>query len=319
MYPCYNGEFPKLNHIYSSPWFKHIEVALRAEDAFKLTQGDAIPQPDHQWIQLADLRRWKGKAIGLIFESCTTTAQQYLEGFTNPREMWNLLSEKLKTVASWAGRMATLTQSSRVRPVEGKPIADYISTLLYFRDQLSGNEEPITHSTFISHLLITLLAAFDMFSDILLGQRTVDELMAKIREMENTLRTRQADYRSTNTSSTPVIANALAAKVPRPTGYFRGKCGRRPTTSSRRDDNLACWYCNKRGHRQDTCRTKKKAEEAGMERLGKRRRTVDVREIESAGAASYATMEALVAQINRTSTSDNGVIDSGVLHHLCRN
>ena len=319
MYRSKYGEFPKLNHINYSQWRKHIEVALRAEDAFELTQGDEIPPPDHQRIQLADFRRRKGKAIALIFESCTTTAQQYLEGFTNPREMWNLLSEKLNTAASRAGRMATLRQFSRARPVEGKPIVDYISTLLYFRDQLSGTEEPITDSTFISHLLMTLPAVFDTFSDILLGQRTVDELIAKIRETEDTLRTRQADYRSTNTSSTLVNANALAAKVPRRTGYFRGKGGRRPTTSSRRDDNLACWYCNKRGHRQDSCRTKKKAEEARTERLGKRRRTVDVREIEPAGAAAYATVQALVAQINRTSTSDNWVIDSGASHHLCRN
>ena len=153
--------------------------------------------------------------------------------------------------------MATLRQFSGARPVEGKPIADYVSTLLYFRDQLSGTEEPITDSTFISLLLMTLPAAFDMFSDILLGQRTVEELIAKIREMEDTLRTCQADYGSTNTSSTLVNANALAAKVPRPTGYFRGKGGRRPTTSSCRDDHLACWYWNKRGHRQDSCLAKK--------------------------------------------------------------
>ena len=116
--------------------------------------------------------------------------------------------------------------------------------------------------------------------------------LEKIRETEDTLRTRQADYRRTNTSGTMVNTNALAARVPRRTGYFRGKGGKRPTTtsSSRRDDNLACWYCNKKGHGQDSCHTKKKAEEARMERLGKRRRIVDARETEPAGVASYATV-----------------------------
>ena len=83
--------------------------------------------------------------------------------------------------------MTDLCQFSRARPVERIPIVHYISTLLYFRDQLSGTEEPITDSTFISHLLMTLPATFNTFSDILLGQRTADELTAKIREMENTL------------------------------------------------------------------------------------------------------------------------------------
>ena len=113
MYRSKYGEFPKLNHINYSQWRKHIEVALRAEDAFELAQGDENPPPDNQRIQLADFRRRKGKAMALIFESCTTNAQQYLEGFTDPREMWNLLSEKLNTAASRAGRMATLHQFSR--------------------------------------------------------------------------------------------------------------------------------------------------------------------------------------------------------------
>ena len=215
--------------------------------------------------------------------------------------------------------MATLRQFSRARPAEEKPIIDYISTLLYFRDQLSGTEESITDSAFISHLVMTLPASFDTFSDNLLGQRTVNESIAKVKETEDTLRPRQADYRSTNTSSTVVNANPLAARIPKRSGYFRGKGGRRPTTRTRRDDNLSCWYCNKRGHRQDSCRTKKKAEEVRTERLGKRRRTADMRESETAGVAAYATVQAPVAQISMTSTSDNWVIDSGALYYLCRN
>jgi len=140
--------------------------------------------------------------IALIFESCTTSTQQYLDGLTDPREMWTLLGEKLNSLALRAGHMSTLRQFSRACPVPGKPIAEYVSTLLYFRDQLSGTEEPITESALISHLLMTLPASFDTFSDILLGQRTVDELIVEIKETEDTLNTCQADYRSTNTSRT---------------------------------------------------------------------------------------------------------------------
>ena len=117
MYRSKYGEFPKLNHINYSQWHKYIEVALRAEDAFELTQGDEITPQHHQRIQLADFQRRKDKAIALTFESRTTTAQQYHEGFTNPREIWNLLSlsGKLNTAASRAGWMATLNQFSRAR------------------------------------------------------------------------------------------------------------------------------------------------------------------------------------------------------------
>jgi len=180
MYRSKYGEFPKLNHLNYSQWRKHMEVILRAEDAFELTIGNENAPADNQRVQLAEYRRRKGKAIALIFGSCTTSAQQYLEGLTDPEEMWTLLGEKLNTVASRAGHMATLCQFSRARPVPGKAITEYISTLRYFWDLLSGTQEPITESAFISHVLMTLPATFDTFSDILLGQRTVDELIVKI-------------------------------------------------------------------------------------------------------------------------------------------
>jgi len=113
-----------------------MEVILRTEDALELTIGNENPPPDNQHIQLAEYHRRKGKAIALIFTSSTTSAQQYLHGRTDPGEMWTLLSEKLNTVVSRAGRISTLHQFSRARPVPGKPITDYISTLLYYRDLL---------------------------------------------------------------------------------------------------------------------------------------------------------------------------------------
>ena len=97
-----------------------MEVILHAEDAFELTVGNENAPPDNQRVQLAEYRRRKGKAIALIFGSCTTSAQMYLQGLTDPEEMWTLLGEKLNTVASRVGRMSTLQQFSRACPVPGK-------------------------------------------------------------------------------------------------------------------------------------------------------------------------------------------------------
>ena len=85
--------------------------------------------------------------------------------------------------------MSALRQFSRACPVPGKPITKYTSTLLYIRDILTGTEEPITESAYISHVLMTLSASFNTFSDILLGQHTVDELIVKIKESQDTLNT----------------------------------------------------------------------------------------------------------------------------------
>ena len=75
MYRSKYGEFPKLNHWNYSQWRKHMEIILRAEDEFELTIGNENAPPDNQQVQLAEYRRRKGKAIALIFGSCTTSAQ----------------------------------------------------------------------------------------------------------------------------------------------------------------------------------------------------------------------------------------------------
>ena len=214
--------------------------------------------------------------------------------------------------------MSTLRQFSRARPVPGKPITEYLSTLLYFRDILSGTEEPITESAFISHVLITLPASFDTFSDILLGQRTIDELIVKIKETEETLNTRQADYCTTNMSSTLTSLKARTARAYPPRGQFRGRGRGGRQSTLRRDTNLLCWYCNKKGHKQEYCYTKKKAEEARVERLERRSRKSSSYNTESADAA-YASVQALAARIGRKIPYTNWIIDSGASHHLCRN
>ncbi|RPA89978.1 hypothetical protein L873DRAFT_1719870 [Choiromyces venosus 120613-1] len=75
MYQLKYGEFPKLNHLNYSQWHKHMELILHAEDAFEITLGNEETPPENQCIQNADFCHYKGKALALIFESCTITAQ----------------------------------------------------------------------------------------------------------------------------------------------------------------------------------------------------------------------------------------------------
>jgi len=76
MYQSKYGEFPKLNHLNYSQWRKHMEVILRAEDAFELTIGNEQPPPDNQRIQQAEYRRQEGKEIApdlrILYYECPT-------------------------------------------------------------------------------------------------------------------------------------------------------------------------------------------------------------------------------------------------------
>jgi len=70
---------------------------------------------------------------------------------------------------------------------------------------------------------MTLPASFDTLSDILLGQQTMDELIVKIKETEDTLKTSQADYRSTEACSTLTNPKALTACAYTNRGRFTGR------------------------------------------------------------------------------------------------
>ena len=48
MYRSKYGEFSKLNHLNYSQWRKHMEVIMRAKDAFELTIGNENASTDNQ-------------------------------------------------------------------------------------------------------------------------------------------------------------------------------------------------------------------------------------------------------------------------------
>ena len=124
-------------------------------------------------------------------------------------------------------------------------------------------------------MLMTLPESFDTFSDILLSQHTVGELIVKIKVTKDTLNTRQPDYRTTDMSSTLTSPKALTARADTPHGHFRGRGRGGRQSTLRRDNNLLCSYCIKKGHKQENCYAKKKAEEAREERLARRSRHRD--------------------------------------------
>jgi len=84
----------------------------------------------------------------------------------------------------------------------------------------------------------------------------------------------------------------------------------------------SCWYCNKRGHRQNNCFKKKAEESRGGRSGGGRKADKNDDEMGCAYAgAVYANVKALVAKPARLNSANNDswIIDSGASHHLCHN
>ena len=75
-----------------------------------------------------------------------------------------------------------------------------------------------------------------------------------------------------------------------------------------KDPSITCWYCLRPGHKEEECRTKRRAEEAKMQQLERRNMK-----------AGFTRAESFMARSTPIHYSDqrNWYIDSGATNHLC--
>ena len=140
------------------------------------------------------------------------------------------------------------------------------------RRRLAGTEQAISDEAFSSHLISTLPTTFNSFVDIILHQAdgyTVENLILKVIEAEATAKSRNSEQTSVNTS----ITSGTALYTNGATRSFRGDLrggnrggfglvrgrgmmGRargRGNWKGGRQEQISCWYCGLRGHRESDC------------------------------------------------------------------
>ena len=242
----------------------------------------------------------------------------------DPHVMWNELKTKLDTANSLAGRTAIRHRFNQLRLASGASLEAYIAQLIKYKNMLAGSEQAISDETFRSHLITTLTSEYSSIVDIITHKeperQTTDYVISTLVEWDNARQARKAEVGfSTNTSSTMTTGNALSARIPSSRGRFRGYRGggRRYTSGRNLSFTLTCWYCLKRGHKQEDCVLKRRAEEARTQRFGKKKKAEEVNDTRTSNAA-YASVRALVVGAGQpVGNGQNWVVDSGATHHLC--
>ena len=225
-------------------------------------------------------------------------------------------------------------------------ISELISAMKSLQSRLLGTDMEISPNSFISLLNSRLPEEYLPTIDRVLAESdmTTDRLVEAILQKEQAVRERKDDVTGSNTAgaSTTALLADLSYSNPsrgRARGHRRGYSGMRGRFQnnnyrgrvSRRQEpshGMVCNYCAKRGHREENCYTKQRAE--------RRRRSFNTpvrrnfqqssssqnsgNEAEQALMASYISENALmVITANKPFAKDKWIIDSGASDNLTPN
>lgn len=335
MYRCKYGETSKLTHYNYARWKRDIEFFLQAESALSIVLGDEVHPGAGRGAGGPEFDRKSGKAAAMINASCHSSVKTYINGMRDPHLMWEELKTKLDTSNTRAGRTAILRHFNQLRPNPGSSIAEYVTLLLDCRQELEGSEQAIQDETFITHLVTTLPAECNSIVDIITHQpierQTIDYVIATLVEWETSWRNRKLEVGSNAAiGSTMTSGNALnvtsqhtrSRNHVRP--WLKRKSGprivasRTPTFTS-----VTCWYCNKKGHRQADCFTKRRAERGHLKRTTAPKRGFVHSSNNSDESAFSTSVKALMAKrstpLPTTAPAVTWLVDSGASHHMCSN
>ena len=264
-------------------------------------------------VESIDFVKRAGKAASIINSTLSSGIEFYLKDTINPREIWEILKNKLTLVDNW-NLQRTLKRDFYKMLYDGKEsIATYINRLRVFQQQLQGTNNEISNDELVNRIMTSLPESWE--------QRLVtldDKRDLSLDDLERALRSHEAKMSDIPTQATKALATVRNSSQ---RGRGRGRYGRirgerqidrRATPSSTK----SCWYCLKTGHSQNNCFMKRKGDEGRRERM-KRQGTKGAESQDQSASAALADAHALMTKRKSIqSTVGDWFIDSGATDHM---
>ena len=276
-----------------------------------LTQGE----PEDIDLSRRLLHKYKQRqedAAVIIYNSTSVAVRAYIDEIDDPAEMWTTLANHFNTAGTAAGRQAIFREFMGLKPIPGKPIAEWFGRLLELRNQVIGTDEAITDVMFKTHIFTSLPESFEVTAKIQQSNpnATVDIVIEALKEDEKIRSMRvnpdagtEAFYsnrgrgRGRGDSSHSPHYRGRWCSVCRSTTHNTEDCrSRRRQGESKRSNTqeeksgshlaasqVECYHCGEKGHKRDNCPIKRKGDEV-WERSTKRvKREANLGESEAGG------------------------------------
>jgi len=116
------GDTPKLNSFNYRQWARSIQIFLRSENALAITLGEEKQPPPLDRQNRSNWIAREGKALAIIYNSCTSVTQEHVEDVNSASEMWQKLKDKFDTVNSRAGQLDVCRNFNQARAQPGQTI-----------------------------------------------------------------------------------------------------------------------------------------------------------------------------------------------------
>jgi hypothetical protein len=111
--------------------------------------------------QLGDFTRRSGKAASIINSTLSPSIEFYVKDTINPKEMWEILRNKLTLVDNWS-LQCTLKRDFYKLSYDGKEsITTYINGLRIFQQQLQGTNNEISNDELVNRIITSLPASWE--------------------------------------------------------------------------------------------------------------------------------------------------------------
>ena len=342
-FSCKFGTTEKLNESNFHHWSENIKAFMRADQTYDVVFDGLRPPTPDEHSAYTQYRNTINRAFGMIFTSCTQQAKQHIRGLDCPIAMWASLRKKYDVTASRIGRSTLQRQFFALRLEPGMRISDLISAMKSVQSRLLGTDMEISPNSFVSLLNSHLPEEYLPTIDRVLSESDMntDRLVEAILQKEQAIRERKDDVTGLNTaaaSTTALVADSAYSHsshgkmrgVQRRRGGTRGRYhnGNLRGRDSRRQEGRpgpVCNYCAKKGHREDNCYTKQRAERRrqsfNQARRGNSNRSTPNQafgnKTEQALMTSYVSGNALTAiTANKAVGRDKWIIDSGASDNL---
>ena len=101
------------------------------------------------------------KAASIINSALSSGIEFYVKDTIDPREMWEILRNKLTFVDNWS-LQRTLKRDFYKMSYDGKePITTYINSLQVFQQQLQGTNNEVSNDELVNRIMTSLPASWE--------------------------------------------------------------------------------------------------------------------------------------------------------------
>ena len=273
-----------------SSWKADITVLLTASRAIDIVLRTKEPPPNGNSVAaLTATEKYlsrKAEVYGMLVGSCTCTTQAYVQGLTEPSEIWTTLSDRLDTNSSTA-ISSLIRQFNRKKHLPtDQSISTYLERLCILHKHLMNTYSQISEDAYIDKILTTVPESYYSIRDRVYGNSgdfrnvayVVNALLEheKMKLLDDQVRTDAASSLTPGTAlfSTPreiQKSRSLNTRCPflKSKGEDTSRYHTRPlhqcvSTGDIRSSGTNgigktpirgnCWHCNKPGHQKDQCR-----------------------------------------------------------------